>query len=255
MIQSTAPIYVGNDVVDLTHPRCRHRPRGDRLPLRVLSPREMDWFAYPGDPQHRLRRLWSLWAAKETAFKVVSKLEGSPPVFRHREVEVLLSETGTPDGSTHLRGRVQWRGHRCQVQGLATPRFLHMIGWGGDGAERDRPRVEVGVDGWGEEEETAPPTPSERASGAHHVQSARARRLVQIRLASYLGPPVKDAQDRPTPRVRIDTSRNRPGRTPPRVLVDEELRPEIDLSISHHGRYVAWAFLVPAASPPPGPVR
>ena len=281
-------IRIGNDVVDLQHPRCRTRPPDDRLPRRILSSAEQAWLQEAPDEPGRLRRLWSLWAAKETAFKVVSKLRGTPPVFRHRAFRCDLSEKRESRSLVHLEGTVRWdpsedtaRPVVVRVEGVATDHFVHLVGWNDIGQPNRPPCLEAGVEGRSAQpideaprahtDIEAPSTPSDpevtpgrenespaaarserrdRASDAsRHSPSSRgplsirARRVARARLASYL----TRSQDEggPEPDIRIRTSETHPGRTPPRVVVDGRLRPDLDLSLSHHGRYVGWAFLVP----------
>jgi phosphopantetheine--protein transferase-like protein len=241
-------VRVGNDVVDLRHPRCRTRPEGDRLPRRILTPEEARWREGPVHREDRLRRLWSLWAAKEAAFKIASKLRGAPPVFRHRDFEASLEEDhpGTP--TVKLHGVVRWEGLEFPLEGLATREFVHVAGYGGDPDSLGDLRFEMGVEGHGEVLEEGARRLRRRASGREGLAedgtygplSRRARQVARARLAEHVG-----GENGPGGRIRIVTDPDRPGRSPPRVLVDGEHRPDLELSLSHHGRYVAWAFLVP----------
>jgi hypothetical protein len=45
--------------------------------------------------------------------------------------------------------------------------------------------------------------------------------------------------------VQIITSRVAMGSTAPKIRIADREVPGWDLSLSHHGRYVAWALLVP----------
>lgn len=282
-------LRIGNDVVDLEHPRCRTRPPDDRLPRRILTSVERAWLEEALDEPSRLRRLWSLWAAKETAFKVVSKLRGSPPVFRHRAFRSHLSLKRESSELVRLAGTVRWdpaRGGRSssvengvhsaspqtvtvRVEGVATGDFVHLVGWNDTGEPHRPPCLEAGVEGRApgsgnplpepshnsltEPSSDLPPEPrrgplSERE---RRVASKRARQVAQARLGSYL---VRSrGAESPAPVITIRTSAIRPGRTPPRVVVDGRLRPDLDLSLSHHGRYVGWAFLVPPEIWPSAP--
>jgi len=243
------PVRIGNDVVDRQHPRCRDRPAGDRLPQRILTGTEMEWFRAPALERDRLRRLWSLWAAKETAFKVVSKLEGEPPVFHHRRFVVTLREEAA-GALIHLEGSVRWEDLDVNVEGVANRNFVHLAGWGGRLEAMDRLRLEMGVEGGDD-----PDTPSgvatpdgrgiEREDGVHSLLSLRARGVARTRLASYLPSSGPDSGSGAERRIRILTSSQSPGRTPPRIVVDGRERHDMDLSLSHHGRYVGWALLLP----------
>ena len=274
-------LRIGNDVVDLEHPRCRTRPPDDRLPRRILTSRERAWLEEAPDEPSRLRRLWSLWAAKETAFKVVSKLRGTPPVFRHRAFRSDLSEERESPDLVRLAGTVEWdpaqvdpgsssdaEGHSAspptvtvRVEGVATGEFVHLVGWNDTGDPHRPPCLEAGVEGRAPgsdgplAESSRDPLPGPRRGPLfereRRVASKRARQVAQARLGSYL---VRGREDGgPAPDITIRTSAARPGRTPPRVAVDGRLRPDLDLSLSHHGRYVGWAFLVPPEIRPSTP--
>ena len=73
---------VGNDVVDLGDPRIAEVR--ERFVVRVCCEEERARIAASPEPR---RLLWSLFAVKEAAYKVVSKL-GPRPVFAHRRFVV-----------------------------------------------------------------------------------------------------------------------------------------------------------------------
>lgn len=249
---SGAGVRVGNDVVDLSHPRCRSRPPDDRLPGRILTAGERAWLEAAADDQERLLRLWSLWAGKETAFKVASKLRGAPPVFRHREFEVVFDRAPTGGALDEISGRVRWRDLRVPLEGVVASGFVHLVGWGGRGEEvPERPTLEMGVERWGEGR-TDPPSggggPANRPAA-----SRAAREVARRRLASHLRLHEVGNDEGEDPRIEVVTSPGLPGRSPPRIEVDGRSRPDLDLSLSHHGRYVGWALLLPSADPGAGP--
>lgn len=75
-------LLVGDDIVDLEEPdNVHHHPR---FAARITSDGERAWLASSLHP-HIL--LWTLFAAKEAAFKVAAKL-GPPPVFAHARFAV-----------------------------------------------------------------------------------------------------------------------------------------------------------------------
>lgn len=235
-------LRIGNDVVDLGHPRCRRRPARDRLPRRILDSGEMEWFLEAPAGPGRLPRLWALWAGKETGFKVVSKLLGTPPVFEHRAFQVSFRSWTPMDESPEsfeLEGRVRWRELTIPLEGVSTPGFIHLVGWGKQGGPAPRPLLESAVQrvpsGAGPEDEGPP---------ARARSSRLVRELAGARLASHLSARHPERFSGQPPRIQIPTSAERPGRTPPRVVVDGESRSDLDLSLSHHGRYLAWALLL-----------
>ena len=93
---------MGNDVVDLREPRSPGQSEKSGFLHRVFTDAETAWIRKGAVGADRDRRLWILWAAKETAFKVISKILGSPPVFIHR---AFISEPGVGDAPW---GRVTW---------------------------------------------------------------------------------------------------------------------------------------------------
>jgi hypothetical protein len=79
---------VGNDVVDLKHPENQGKSRDERFLGRVFTTEERDRIARAARPE---TLLWALWAAKEAAFKVVSR-DDPTVVSTPRKYPVLLDE-------------------------------------------------------------------------------------------------------------------------------------------------------------------
>lgn len=77
-------VYVGNDVVDLADPANAATRRYARFVERVCAPSERAALARAAAPDVYL---WSLFAAKEAAYKVFDKL-GRAPGFAHRRLVV-----------------------------------------------------------------------------------------------------------------------------------------------------------------------
>ena len=50
--------------------------------------------------------LWRLWAAKEAAFKVVSKIRGAPPLFVHPAFRVDPVDTFSREGVVRCAGKI-----------------------------------------------------------------------------------------------------------------------------------------------------
>jgi phosphopantetheinyl transferase (holo-ACP synthase) len=98
---------VGNDVVDLTRAEARGKARDQRFVRRVFTAAEAAFIQSASDPD---RALWMFWAAKEAAFKVVSKQERGA-LFAHRNYEVQPPSQWTLDGTTgRARGAVTLQG-------------------------------------------------------------------------------------------------------------------------------------------------
>jgi len=273
--RDTSPIRIGNDVVDLRHPACRGRAPGDPFAARILAEPERAWLGEAADAASWSLRLWALWAAKETAFKALEKGSAPSRIFRPSslvcELRIeSLDVTGLGGGTiTRFTGRVVRKapggdrhGHTehpvsmpVAVEGTSDGSWLHMIGWSGGQARPPAWRLDAGVEGSG------PPAgplgmdaleafraafSQEEWEGVHSAPSARARILARDRLAAALA----DEMD-----IEILTSGERPGRTPPRIRIGGRERPDLDLSLSHHGRFVAWALLLPGGAGPQNPGR
>ncbi len=84
---------VGNDVVDLAHPDAQASVPDGAFARRVCTPRERAALATASEPR---RALWRLWAAKEAAFKALSR-RNAELSFRHAAFEV-------EDGAVHHAG-------------------------------------------------------------------------------------------------------------------------------------------------------
>lgn len=250
-----APNFLGNDVVDLRHPSIATPRRKDRLEARVLSPDERSWLD-EGDPEEPFRtiRFWSLWAAKETAFKVLSKSLGSSPVMVHRTLVSRLQFSSTSEELMEVRGEVRNSRLRVRLSGWASREYVHLMGVGARSEPRadnpidreelstagERLPLEMGLERLPEGlvlEELRHRFTDREWAGVHGIPSAWVRLLARRRLSGLLSPSGG--------RVEILTSGDRPGRTPPTVRVDGSPRSDLDLSLSHHGRFVAWALLLP----------
>lgn len=63
-------VYIGNDVVDLGSEYAKDKSRDHRFVGKILSDNEQEAFAKSHDPD---TLLWSFWAAKESAYKALSR--------------------------------------------------------------------------------------------------------------------------------------------------------------------------------------
>lgn len=219
---------VGNDVVDLDQPRCTGKAEDTRFVERVFTAFERRCIMEAPDPD---RALWRRWAAKESAYKVVTKLLGSPPVFAHAAFAVDID----PDGSS---GTVVYRELTVPITLHEGSGHLHTIAVHSGGRSKDY-RVVAGMEE--ADADGSPPldalrgrfTPAERAF-IHGAPSALARLAARRDLAAALAVSQDD--------ILILAEDGPPGRVPPVVRVDGDLG-RVDLSLSHDGRYVAWAFV------------
>lgn len=161
--------------------------------------------------------LWSYWAAKESAYKALrTVLPGL--CFAPRQFAVELSAVGP--GA--WRGRVYADGRRVRVRLRRTSDYVHAVarveGDPGTGAGTS-PRLAVRV--------------GQVGSLLPAQSSAAARALLAEVLAQRLG----------CAPGAIEIARRSPRGMPPSVRVGGAIVP-VDVSLSHHGRFVAAACVL-----------
>lgn len=188
---------VGNDVVDLRARAVVAGPRHPRFDARVFAPSEHRALRESAAP-NALR--WTLWAAKEAAYKVAKKLDDATVWSPLRFV---VSLSGGCDGSVEHAGR------SIPVRVEADAEKVHAVA-------TDRAEALDGVRSRVAELEATDADPS-----------AAVRRLAREELAPLLG--AEPGALEIGRRDRIPVLRMA-GRDAP-----------FDLSLSHHGRFVAYA--------------
>jgi len=195
-------LLVGNDVVDLHDPQSQPEALHPRFDARVFSLGEREALGASSSP-HSLR--WSLWAAKESAYKLAKKLDAAvrflPRDFLVRPLAegqaLVVHETGSFE--VRLERSDEWV-HAVATLIMANGLSTHRL-------------VSAGIEPLG-------------APGAD--ASRTVRELARSDLSSRMNLP---------PRlVRIAEDRGIP------VALWRNLRLPVDLSLSHHGRFVAWAW-------------
>ncbi len=208
----------GNDIVDLKSPEALRK--GDNKPFvaRVLTALEEEALRACGLSD---RVLWLLWAAKEAAYKVVSKTRRDLP-FIPRLFQVRFPGLQLRDLSrSSMEGIVESPGGVVAVKAWATDDYVHVVG------AASRTVLEQVVAGeskpWGKTGETA-----------LAEESKMARRFALAALAKALETEPSALEIR-----RFPTSK---GLGPP-VVYHENKPAAVDLSLSHHGRYVSYAFI------------
>lgn len=226
--------FVGNDVVDLTDPRLERAGGHSRFMERVFDPAERLRVEAGSDLR---RSQWTHWAAKEAAFKAISKALRRPPVFEHRQFIAHLDDALTGgvvhyldwelalrvDQSEHAVHALAWAGAQQTESQNHTHSGLNEIEVRADSRSRVSP------------EAAALLTASELAT-IQHDGSAWARIYARTALGDHLG--------QSESAIRILGDPESPGRAPARLIIEGDTSPP-DLTLSHHGRWVAWAFLAP----------
>lgn len=207
----------GNDIVDLRDPESRPGAIHPRWDARVLTAEERQSVRDAPSP-HRAR--WRLWAAKESAFKVARKLHPGLPFLPSRfAVELAGGVRGVVRhevGSFEVRiDETEDRVHAvATVEGAPLPRWtigtLDIISTpGGD--------------------PTAPIAAHGNRSDPHRP-GARVRALAREAVGSALSLAPST--------IEISSGRGVP------LASSGGIRLPVDLSLSHHGRFLACAWLL-----------
>ncbi|MEZ4424310.1 MAG: 4'-phosphopantetheinyl transferase superfamily protein [Gemmatimonadota bacterium] len=245
---STGRLLVGNDVVLVRDARCVGKSRDLRFAKRVLAPEELSNVLASEDPDESL---WLHWAAKEAAFKVVTKIEGHPPVFAHARfvVDVQRGPSRHTEWSFEASGTVTFAGVRLPFRASVTRDRIHALSWSGEDPQREAPEIEIRTGeasvGRSRGRVDAGIQPfalllNERFS-FHERRSIHSPPSAYVRLFARAS--IAEALDVDERRLEIVSGTEATGRVPPRVLLDGLPAP-VDLSLSHHGALVAWAFAV-----------
>ncbi|MFC1662083.1 4'-phosphopantetheinyl transferase superfamily protein [Gemmatimonadota bacterium] len=235
------PWCLGNDIVDLKDPRCVGKASEDRFLQRVFSPRERDAIRRSPDPE---LALWLLWAGKEATFKTVTKARGAPPVFRHDAFPISFPDPARPSGESPqqatFRGTGRFEDTPVALLARLSPRGIHVASW------LEAPDATPPCFHWKESDRgVTPGRPNWRGllqrrfsdeewRCVTHEGSALTRLAARASLARKLGL----AENR----LEIRCGDGVPGRRVPFVFLDGKPA-AVDLSLSHHGLLLAWAFL------------
>jgi phosphopantetheine--protein transferase-like protein len=228
--------YVGIDVVDLTTDRIRTRELGPRFLQRVFTEAERSRIESAPDPT---AETWTLWAAKEAGFKVISKVLGSPPVFEHRSFEV----TDPPGQAVRA---LRYRDFRLDLTVWTELDHIVVHAWNDPSAVVLVSRISLDAarevldfaepfDVWCERMLSA-----DERNSVHSHASAFVRLLARRDAARFL--------DLEEARLSIRCPPGEPGRRPPFLYLDGEELSSADVSFSHHGSQLAWALSTPWAA-------
>jgi phosphopantetheine--protein transferase-like protein len=203
-------MLVGNDVVDLGDPEADPAGLHPRFAERVLAPEERRAVRSSADPA---RALWTYWAAKESACKVLRKLEGGA-VFSPSSLVVEIEERN----GGRLRGRVRCKDRVFRLEVEERAAWTHALATASPPGSREA-LILTGVS-------RRPPRQDPSAALRSATTAALSRRLGWAAGS-----------------LRIAGSR------PPTLLLRGR-EAGVDLSLSHHGRWMAYAAACPPGARP-----
>ncbi len=170
------------------------------------------------------RLLWLFWAAKEAAYKAASKVSGNLS-FIPRRFEVILDgfdQGAWENGGKEFRGVVMTPALPVYFEGSGRGDYVQVIAATQSGVLKE---VISGLD----------LLEDESACGSRDSASRKARRAAISALALHAG---LDSAE-----IEIRRERLEGGSLGPPVVCRQGERLPYDLSLSHHGRFVAYAFV------------
>jgi phosphopantetheinyl transferase (holo-ACP synthase) len=209
---------VGNDVVDLQEPENQGKSRDDRFLARVFTVEERELITRAAAPD---TLLWALWAAKEAAYKAVSRGDPSlcsiprryPVHFDGGSVAVTKTAGAGADG--RLTGRMITPRGELALRITVTNDYVHALAAGPDA---DFAGIIQRVDRIEDRGNSGDP-------------SAFVRRQLLAEISRRLDCPLEDL-----------AVRESAGSGAPRVFLDG--RPlALEISLSHDGRFTAFVLL------------
>jgi phosphopantetheine--protein transferase-like protein len=212
---------VGNDIVDLAAP-CNLGKSGDgRFCGRVFTAEERALIAGAARPD---ALLWTLWAAKEAAYKAVSR--GDPAVCSiPRQYRVVLDTENAAGTAARLAGKVITPSGELVLRVALWADWVHALA---AGSEEDIERICQHVE-------------LREGTGSDVNPSAFVREALLREIARRLDCPAGD----------LSVVKDPDGPGVPRVLFRGRLL-AAEVSLSHDGRFAAFAFdpatLIPADS-------
>ncbi len=234
-------LLVGNDIVDLNKAGYPDKHKNSRFVSRVFSEHEQRAIFNSKNPD---LTLWMIWAAKETAFKLVSKISG-PPVFSHKKFATVLQRFKELDEiSIECAAKVTYTEHFFDMRIFANRECVHAVGSGLQDSEKTGSVIFSNTkfldsrerEKWGSEIRLEKHFTEAELSSIRYPESGLVRFFCKQEIASKLKIEPADLQ--------IIRPEEQNKSLPPFLLLDDK-RVNIDVSLSHHGRWLAWAYSLP----------
>ncbi|MGD0022814.1 MAG: 4'-phosphopantetheinyl transferase superfamily protein [Smithellaceae bacterium] len=189
------------------------RSRDSRFLKKILTVAETDFVQDAENPD---KALWAFWSCKETAYKVIKKKCGTA-VFLPCRWEVILqkSEAACLDGEVKFPDA-----EVVYVRLFSHFRYVHCVG-ADHPADLDRVVSKI---------EVLP----EKENKKRIDPSLFARKCLTLSIADFSHLNLSD--------IRINRVQDKSELQPPHVYIGGK-KSDIDISLSHDGQFVAYAFL------------
>lgn len=225
-------MFVGNDVVDLTHPENRGKSQDQRFLNRVFTTDEQNLISKSSSPD---ATLWALWAAKESAYKVCHKVNHKiSSIPKHYEVRLLDGEScnllpaecmlSASRGSfqNEVCGNIHTSVRQIDITLFMGFRYVHCIGTLHPGEGNTLLHQKVFFVG---------PAVHKPDNASFYV-----RQIARRHLALCLRKQPSD--------IHINRLKSPSGLAPPMVCIDNIPTQQVDISLSHDGGYIAYTFTI-----------
>jgi hypothetical protein len=214
--------------VDLGNPDALGKSRDDRFVRRVFLPEEQNQIYQDSDADCIL---WVLWAAKEAAYKIISKyhpsIHSGPLKYRVHLEETLLLPPRTPGfRNGYFTCLVETPEGSVITSALTGADYVHAFGSQGNQSEVGAMHLKV--------------FRLDQPCFHDQPESEVVRKVLRRYLGRFWQMPAKQIGVHRDQKVR--------GTGPPTVYVGGK-RASADLSLSHHGRYGAFALFTGTEPP------
>jgi phosphopantetheinyl transferase (holo-ACP synthase) len=205
--------HIGNDIVDWREPLNAGKSQDSRFLKKILTAAEIEVVQNAKNPD---AVLWSLWSCKETAYKVIKKKCIDTAFLPCRWTVILRkSEATCQDGEVKIPDAAA-----VYVRLFSHFRYVHCVG-ADHPADLDRLVCKVEVLPEKENEKRIDP-------------SLFARKCLALSIADFFRLNLSD--------IKINRVQDKGELQPPHVYIGGK-KSDIDISLSHDGQFVAYAFL------------
>ncbi|MCH6559653.1 4-phosphopantetheinyl transferase family protein [candidate division KSB1 bacterium] len=229
-------LLLGNDIVDLNEAGITGKFYSARFVERVFSREEKSAISLSENPD---LTLWMFWAAKETAYKIISKITG-PPVFSYKKFKTTFRKKISKSKS---KFEVVYDARQFQIELTTNINYIHAVGAHANTSELPNYLLSEKVHqvtqselrDWQNRNSWPEHFTKEELVSIHHAESA----LVRFHCKKLVAKELKIAPSR-LQIIRPSKAR-RPQ--PPFLLLDNK-QTEIDISLSHHGLWLGFCFSI-----------
>jgi len=205
--------HIGNDIVDLREPANARKSRDSRFLKKILTDAEIEFVQSAENPD---KALWSCWACKETAYKIIKKSR-MQAAFLPRQWAVIFNKSK----STYVDGAIAIPpAQTLYFRLFSRAGYIHSVGTDcKDALEKTICNV------------VALPR---QDNGGKPEASLFLRDCLTQSIARHFHLKSND--------IKINRIKENGELQPPYLFVKGK-KSDIDISLSHDGRFVAYAFL------------